>query len=257
MGASIRVMCAVLAAVACVLLVAPCWAQDAPSGGSDEEARAAFLRATELYERRAYARAELEFRRAWELMADHPRRALVLINVARCVEAQPGREREALGLYEQAIAETNALAAGDASIRDARQIAEERIAELNARFAAVEQDEPATSAERDVAAPVVMLASSGAVLLAGIATGAATAVEHGALAAACPSRLCSEADAGRIDTVRALGITTDVLLGVGAAAAAAGLVWLIVELSGGDAEEVPATAACGPEECSFTLQGSF
>lgn len=46
------------------------------SAQSDESAppdgaRAAFLRATELYESRSYARAELEFRRAWEMMEGH------------------------------------------------------------------------------------------------------------------------------------------------------------------------------------------
>lgn len=239
------------------LMVASAGAQDAPEA-ADSEARAAFVRASELYERRAYARAEQEFRRAWELMEGHPRRALILINIARCVEAQPGREREALGIYEDALAETNALGAGDASIREARQIAEERIEELNARFAAIETNEPATSSEPDVLAPIVLLASGGAALLAGVGTGVATALEHGELATACPSKRCAEEDAGRIDTVRALGITTDVLLGVGAAAAAAGAVWLLVELLGGDdSESVPAAASCGPDGCSLTLMGSF
>lgn len=167
-------------------------------------------------------------------MEGHPRRALILINIARCVEAQAGREREALGIYEQAMAETNALAAGDASIRDARQIAEERIAELNARFEAIEESAEATAPTEiasskeenpvDLVGPIPLLASGGAALLAGIGTGVATALEHGELATACPSKRCAEEDAGRIDTVRALGITTDVLLGVGAAAAAAGAV---------------------------------
>jgi tetratricopeptide (TPR) repeat protein len=113
----------------------PVMAQSGRSGPPDE-ARAVFLRATELYESRSYARAELEFRRAWELMEGHPRRSLVLVNIGRCVESQPGREAEALELYEQALTETNALATQDPGIRDARRIAEERIAELNARIAA-------------------------------------------------------------------------------------------------------------------------
>ncbi len=58
------------------LLARPCAGQDVDAPPSPE-ARAAFDRATELYARRAYASAELEFRRSWELME----------GIARCIEA--------------------------------------------------------------------------------------------------------------------------------------------------------------------------
>jgi len=80
-----RALFIVVAGLLALLAPASALAQGEGSGPPDE-ARAVFLRATELYETRSYARAELEFRRAWELMEGHPRRALVLVNIARCVE---------------------------------------------------------------------------------------------------------------------------------------------------------------------------
>ncbi len=118
------------------LLARPCAGQDVDAAPSPE-ARAAFDRATELYARRAYASAELEFRRSWELMEGIPRRPLVLVNIARCIEAQPGREQEALRVYQQALDETSALPADDPIVQEGRQMAEERIAEVNARLAAL------------------------------------------------------------------------------------------------------------------------
>lgn len=261
MRAWIGIGAAALAAWCCMLLPQPAYAQAPPEDASYPEARAVFLQATALYENGSYARAELEFRRAWELMEGHPRRSLVQINIARCVEAQSGREREALALYQEALAATEAMV-DDSGIRDARQIAHDRVAELNARLAAVDRgEEPAASdgsaSAPDLTAPIVLMAGGGAALLAGIGTGIGTALEHDQLVDACPDKTCAPDEAGRIDSVRALGIATDVLLGVGGAVATAGLVWLIVELATGDAAEAPVTASCGPDGCSFALRGEL
>lgn len=126
----------------------------AETSAAPDEVRAVFLRATELYEGRSYAREEVEFRRAWELMEGHPRLALVLVNIGRCVESQPAREAEALELSQQALAQTNALAANDAGIRDARRIAEERIAELNARLVVQAGEPPTSPSERETEDPL-------------------------------------------------------------------------------------------------------
>lgn len=63
------------------------------------EARDAFDRGMIAYERELYTQAENAFRAAYDAMpADHPRRALILVNLALAVEHQGGRERDALGL---------------------------------------------------------------------------------------------------------------------------------------------------------------
>jgi tetratricopeptide (TPR) repeat protein len=246
-------------------------AQAEESGPSDE-ARAVFLRATELYESRSYARAEIEFRRAWELMEGHPRRALVLVNIGRCIESQPGREAEAIELYERAIAETNALA-HDEGIRQARRIAEERIAELNARMAVRRQEErsehpatpetasssPASSASAEGGiSPVgpIVLGVGGAMMLAGAITGALALVEHGDLTAMCDAQRmrCPAELEARAGDLAALSITTDVLLWGGLAVAATGaiLTVLLREESGSSV-----SAACDETGCAAFVTGSF
>ncbi len=251
-----RALFIVVAGLLALLAPASALAQGEGSGPPDE-ARAVFLRATELYETRSYARAELEFRRAWELMEGHPRRALVLVNIARCVESVPGREAEALALYEQALAETNALAAHDAGIRDARRIAEERVAELNARMA-VQAREPAGAEERSESQPgaasvsfsstrpsesadgdispvgPIVLGVGGAMMLAGAITGALALGEHDKLTGMCdPGAMrCPAALRERVDGLAALSISTDVLLWGGLAVAATGALLSILDETG-------------------------
>lgn len=247
-----------------------------------DEARAVFLRATELYENRSYARAELEFRRAWEMMEGHPRRALVLVNIGRSIEAQTGRDREALELYERAIAETNALAAQDSGIREARRIAEERIAELNARLALQAREEAARAAEEgedehsqapaassgssaspsstgdgaiSLIGPIV-LGVGGAMMLAGAITGGLALAEHADLTGMCDEQTmrCPAALESRADDIAALSITTDVLLWGGLAVAATGavLTFLLKEESSS-----PVSAACDGNGCAAFVTGSF
>jgi hypothetical protein len=64
---------------------------------------------------------------------------------------------------------------------------------------------------------------------------------------------CSGDFEGTRDGGKALALTTDVLIGVGAAAAITGVVLLFV-MGGGDEEEEPAVA-CGPFGCS--VRGRF
>lgn len=240
---------------------------------SPDEARAVFLRATELYNSRSYARAEIEFRRAWELLDGHPRRALVLVNIGRCVESQPGREAEALELFERALAETNALAAEDAGIREARHIAEERIAELNARMAARGPEErPESEASRAPASspssssgraaeplsPVgpIVLAVGGAMILAGAITGGLALAEHDDVTGMCDAQRmrCPPELEGRANDLAALSFTTDVLLWGGLAVAATGaiLTYLLREESGGSL-----SAGCTETGCVGFVTGSF
>lgn len=257
MQARSRVFATLIAGLA-LTLGAPCQAQEegAPSENVEpsSEARAVFDRAMELYDQRAYARTEQEFRRAWELMQDHPRRSLVLVNIARCVEAQPGREREALGIYRQVLEEIGASGSDDPMIHEGQQRARDRIAELDARLAALGTTEPAPTTEGAIS-PVgpVVIGAAGLLLVSGIVTGALTLGETDRLSLMCPGDVCPESARGQFSTVEGLSITTDVLMSMAAATAIAGLVLTIVLRDA--AAPVEAAAACTQEGCMATFGG--
>src|SRR5690606_35963283 len=196
------------------------------------------------------------------------------------VEGQPGGEGEALELYEQAIAETNAMATQDSGIRDARRIAEERIAELHARMAAqarepASAEDPAENPQENqestsapdappsesgeggpsVVGPIV-LGVGGAMMLAGAITGALALAEHGELRGMCDEEAmrCPAATEERMGGLSTLSISTDVLLWGGLAVAATGalLTFLVREESG-----ATVSAACDGTGCAAFVMGSF
>ncbi|HJL18229.1 MAG TPA: tetratricopeptide repeat protein [Sandaracinaceae bacterium LLY-WYZ-13_1] len=96
-----------------------------------------------------------------------------------------------------------------------------------------------------------------ALMIGGAITGGLALSEQSALEADCPNRRCpSGYDVeGRTSTGEALSITTDVLLGVGGAALATGVVLIFVLQEGGD--DPQAAAACGPDGCAVGVRGRF
>ena len=218
-------------------------AQETEAAPTAEEARARehFEIGRRHYDMGSFREAAREFEAAYELS----QRPALLLNVYLSY-------RDAAAPLEAARALRAYLESGVVGEAD-RPNLERRLEALERQAAGSASPRPASSP--DVVPPALVLGSGGALVLAGIATGIATVAEHGALEEACPAMRCPEAEAGRIDTVRALGITTDVLIGVGAAAAAAGLIWLIVELSAGSPDEPSATLGCGAGGCE--LRGRF
>lgn len=255
---------ALLLLAASVACSAHAVAQDAPSEEAIAEARRHFEEGEALFQSDSYAHAEAEFRRAYELMAGHPRRALVLVNVARSIEEQPGREREALETYEQMLAETEG--SSDAAIEEGRTTARARIAQLRARLEARRQGDGATSSQDGQAetsptdssiSPVgpILLAAGGAVLLAGTITGGVALAERDSLLARCVGRSCPPDAEDQAATVSGLALATDVLLFGGAAIAVVGLVLTLILRE----EEVPAraSAVCRHHGCVGALEGTW
>jgi hypothetical protein len=114
--------------------------------------------------------------------------------------------------------------------------------------------------------PIVLLATSGALLAGGVVTGLITNGKVADLEKACPGDVCPrgfDLDAKR-KSAGAMALVTDVLFGAGIVVAAFGAVlWL----TGGESGESRATAAiessftptvaCGTTGCAAQVRGQF
>ena len=100
---------------------------------------------------------------------------------------------------------------------------------------------------------IVLTVTAGALLVGGVITALVADAQYSALEEACPARRCPPDRAGEVDTLRAVGITADVLFAVGAAAAIGSIIWWIA----GDAgrEQGSARLRLGPGGAS--LSGRF
>ena len=83
----------------------------------------------------------------------------------------------------------------------------------------------------------------GVLVIGGVITALVADRMYGDLEANCPDHVCPPERQGDIDALRATSITTDVLLGVGVAAAAAGFVWYLVAAKGGHDDSDPSLAS--------------
>ena len=113
----------------------------------------------------------------------------------------------------------------------------------------------ADGAGPDRTGPVILWVVAGASLAALIGTAVAADQVYGDLEAQCPGGACGEDARGDHDTLTALTVSTDVLIGVTALAAAGGLLWWLLDDGGGDSPT--ASAACGPTGCAASLRGRF
>jgi hypothetical protein len=228
--------------LSCVCFVcAPAAAQD---GGAVAAAEAAFQRGEQSFAQGAFAQAEREFRSAHELMSGHPNRPLILVNIARSIEEQGGRDAEALSLYERMLEETQG-ASGEGA-QNARRIAQERAGALRARGVS---DGPAISA-----VGLIVMAGGAAALITGAIAGAIALAQREDVLSMCSGTRCPPAledDAAQIDDI---ALAADVLLFGGAAIAVTGLILTFVLPSD---ESLMAAATCGPASCYAALRGSF
>lgn len=221
------------------------------------ELRRDFEEASRLYEERSYARAEAAFRRIHEQMADHPKRSLILFNVGRAVEAQPGREADAIAVYEQMLRDSEAVLSHE-GVPDARSTAEERVAELRARIAARDGVEGTPASPAPAISPVgpIFLGVGAAMLLSGSITGGLALAQRSDVVSRCEGTRCPPDARAQASDIEALAIATDVLLFGGAAVAVAGLV-LTLLLKEAGADDARAAATCGPAGCVAMVEGSF
>ena len=115
---------------------------------------------------------------------------------------------------------------------------ETTLAEALASFAGTAEEAASPSEDSGAALwGAVVLASAGAVLAGGGAWALADADSRDAASVRAATVAESE---GLAEEADALGAAGWALVGVGAAAAAGGLVWLVLELAGGEAERAPA-----------------
>ncbi len=240
----------VMVSCGALYVLASAWSARAAAqeGGQQarDEAQAAFARGEELFSHDDFARAEAEFRRAYDLMRGHPNQPLILVNIGRSVEQQGGRDSEALALYEQMLAETSELAEQNEGARDARRIAQERSAALHARGV--------TSGGSISPIGPVVLGVGAAVAIAGAIVGGLALAERESVLSTCVDSRCPpdvERDAAGIEE---LALAADALLFGGLAIAATGLILTLV-LPGSD--RMQASASCGPTRCYATLEGRF
>jgi len=106
----------------------------------------------------------------------------------------------------------------------------------------------------------VTLGVGGALLIGGAVTGSMALKLNKDLEEECPGGNCPEDQWDNNDKMKALGVTTDVLIGVGAAAAATGIVLLIVSATGDESDgsgEVALVPAVGSGYAGACIQGRF
>jgi tetratricopeptide (TPR) repeat protein len=196
----------------------------AQSANDQEAARAHFMAGSAYYEQANYADAVKEFTEAYRLS----QRADLLYNIALAYER--------LEKWDQAIAALNQYLHDKPDAQD-RAIIQTRIENLNKRRIAAlavvapapPPAPPAPPRKQHVASLVVGGIGVGA-LLASIGTGVAALELQSQLDSVCPARRCpSSQQQGKIDEGGALALSTDILIGVGAAAVLVGVILFVVE----------------------------
>ncbi|MBX3270595.1 MAG: hypothetical protein KF729_10055 [Sandaracinaceae bacterium] len=233
-----------------------------PPGDIDEDARLHFELGQRAYDRGEFVTAAEEFEIAYRLSGRPP----LLYNryvALRDAQMRP-QAAEALRAYlrdageipnrarlEVVLAQLEAELAGEPPAADPGPPSPTVRASVRAAAA--------PSAGLDVTGPVVVTAIGAAALVASVITGALALDRNAALSAACPGDVCADESArGLQSDVETLSVVTDVLWPVGAVAAGAGLVWLVVALaSGASADRASVDFSCGPTGCGLTARGAF
>src|SRR4051812_9626368 len=221
----------VMAAVAVAILLAyaaPAAAQNATQADEDA-AKAHFLAGSAYYEQANYADAVKEFNEAHRLS----KRADLLYNISVCYER--------LGHWDDAIAALQQYLTERPNAAD-RAVIESRIKNFETRRDAEKSEEatpppvnvpPATQppAKRRHVASYIVGGIGGGLLLAALGTGVGAQVTYSDLDSKCTMKLCPNDQTLKDERAfgRALTISTDVLIGIGAAAFATGVILFIVE----------------------------
>lgn len=251
------------------------------SADMSDAARSHFRVGETLYKEGRFADAAAEFDKAYELS----KRPGLLYNsylayrdggmlepaadrLRRYLDEAPDEGNHTVFRSRLASLEAQIAANKDAQARAAEQARRiEEIQANNAREARQEEERKQAAAERERALrlrlpAIVVAASGGVLLLGGGAFGVAALVNAGNARQACPGDVCPftfDLPQAR-STGFALALTSDILLGLGVAAAATGLVlWLVSnpKEKGPEQRAVNVGALCGTGGCAASLHMSF
>ncbi len=264
-----------LATVSAVTTTA--FAQDEEAGGEQgdvddvaERARILFLRGDRLYSEGQYEESVDAFRESYELSG----RPELLYNLANAYE-RLGRLEEALAVLREYAPhapsyDRSAVDRRVANLRDRLNQASRAAAQgetgddVDSDDGTISVGSPRTTdAEEgpDLVGPIALIAAGGAA--------AVTAAVLGVLASSASSStddlcgdvggrtVCSESAQSDVDTAASLALGTDIAGGVAAALGAAGVVWLLVELSGDAEEQPPVAVQAGPNYAGVELRSTF
>ena len=269
-----------IVALGALLLPAPAAAQGgAPRDADDERARVLYENGAILYEEGRYEDAIEAWKQAYDL-SDRP---LFLFNIANALEriGEWGEALSYLNRYrafapaeERTVLERrmrNIERRLDAAKERRAGEAEARQEEEAAREAAAKEAEPepepaaAEGPPKGPLIPGIVLMGAGVGLIAaggGLAGSAVSARESAALLCkeAGDLLLCPTSATEALERDASLSLASDVVIAAGAAAAATGLVLVIVHLTGGPeatAQGVRLTPTAGPTGLGFGLHGSF
>lgn len=206
----------------------------APAADADAQNRLMFNEAEAHYAAGRYKQAADLFARVY----DRTQRPQLLFNLANCYERM-GEARTA-AMYLRRYAEMPGVPGAD--------LARERIGRLEARDEQRQRElqtmaqarESGTSAAATTpvdkgeqgpskVAPIIVLSVGAAAIAAGVVTGVmALGARDDAKSACKEGDLCPASAKDDIDRQRSLAGTTDVLIGVGAAAVVGGVTWLVI-----------------------------
>ena len=220
--------------------------------GSDEEAHALFSAGEVAYGDGRYAAALNYFRQAYEMSG----RALLLYNIGSAAE-HLRRDGEALDAFERYLAETPEDAPNRAAVAARVEILRTELAEGAAGVvtpAPTASTAPAPSAQESPdLAPWITLGVGGALVIVGAVLLGVGYADAATFQSAAPGSMWSSV-ASAHDQAPILEGTGFALLGVGVAAAVAGLVWALTASHG---SSVSASAWLDPRDGGLLLRGLF
>lgn len=236
----------------------------AGASAQDEDPRTAraqqlFHEGTEHYEDGRYSLAVEAFEASRALLEEigNPRAGLMYFNIGASLEELPGREAETRAAYQRFLQWADP---GDPELQGRIRQAQLRIQEADARERNAQEEGPAEPGGSTMS-PVgpIVAATGGAMMLAGVVTGAVGLSMQSELQSACgEDRVCPETERGRVDDLRTMGIVTDVLLFGGLAVAGVGVALMFLlqeeESAGASAHLAP---YCDSSACGLTAWGAF
>lgn len=241
-------LAAILLLATCLLLAGTARAQERDATDPDVQARVEFEVGRTAFDERHYDEALAAFERSYALSA----RPQLLYNIGQAAD-RLRRDSRALAAFEQFLAEVP-----DTPLREAT---EERIVLLRAAISARERSQPdplpapqpvRAEEQRSLLGPAILLGAGGLLTIGGTVSLVAGVADRDRVEGASDGTTLAELQsaADRAPLLMNGGI---VMLGVGLAAASAGLIWLLVPPS----SRSEASVAVAPTAGGVLVTGVF
>lgn len=219
--------------------------------GSDAEAHALFSAGEVAYGEGRYAAALNYFRQAYEMSG----RALLLYNIGSAAE-HLRRDEEALDAFERYLAETPEDAPDRVAVAARVEILRTELAEqasISATPVATARTPPPAHEDAPDLAPWITIGAGGALAIVGAILLGVGYADAATFQAAAPGSMWSSV-ASAHDDAPILEGTGFALLGVGVAAAVAGLIW---QLTASHGPSVSASAWLDARDGGVLVRGAF